>query len=168
MSYDTIDLRELAKELDDLRERRGVDVPADHPVQPLDDDDRPPGRTTCGTCGRSWDDGKSTSITPAPAARCPFEYEHLDADDQARLEALEGIETDLGGSLAAYADDQPQAIAEDDFAHYAEELAEEIGAIDRSASWPLTCINWQEAADELAQDYSSFDFEGRKWLVRSR
>lgn len=31
---------------------------------------------TCGTCGRSWDDTISTSMTPAPSGRCPFEYEH--------------------------------------------------------------------------------------------
>jgi len=31
---------------------------------------------TCGTCKRSWDDGISTSITPTPSGRCPFEYFH--------------------------------------------------------------------------------------------
>ena len=31
---------------------------------------------TCGTCGRSWDDGLSTGITPVPGGRCPFEYFH--------------------------------------------------------------------------------------------
>lgn len=31
---------------------------------------------TCGTCGRRWNDALITSRTPAPAARCPFEYEH--------------------------------------------------------------------------------------------
>jgi hypothetical protein len=31
---------------------------------------------TCGTCGRSWDDAIPTSWTPAPSARCPFEYWH--------------------------------------------------------------------------------------------
>ena len=31
------------------------------------------GIVTCGDCSRSWDDDKVTSLTPAPAARCPFE-----------------------------------------------------------------------------------------------
>lgn len=31
---------------------------------------------TCGTCGRSWDDGQGTSVTPTPSGRCPFEYDH--------------------------------------------------------------------------------------------
>jgi len=37
--------------------------------------------TVCGTCGRAWDDSVSTAWTPAPAARCPFEYDH-DGDDE--------------------------------------------------------------------------------------
>lgn len=32
--------------------------------------------STCGTCLRSWDDSKPTSLTPAPSGRCPFEYFH--------------------------------------------------------------------------------------------
>ena len=32
--------------------------------------------TTCGGCHRSWDDAVATSWTPAPSARCPFEYFH--------------------------------------------------------------------------------------------
>jgi len=31
---------------------------------------------TCGACGRSWDNAVTTGVTPTPAARCPFEYEH--------------------------------------------------------------------------------------------
>lgn len=36
---------------------------------------------TCGTCGRSWNDAAVSSVTPVPAGRCPFEYEHDDPDD---------------------------------------------------------------------------------------
>lgn len=35
-----------------------------------------PRATVCGECGRGWDDAVSTAWTPAPAGRCPFEYEH--------------------------------------------------------------------------------------------
>lgn len=41
---------------------------------------------TCGTCGKSWNDALITSRTPAPAARCPYEYIH---DDIARLARLQ-------------------------------------------------------------------------------
>lgn len=39
-------------------------------------DQLPEGWAKCGTCGRAWNDEKSTSVTPTPSARCPFEYEH--------------------------------------------------------------------------------------------
>ena len=51
-------------------------VPADYPVQPLANLKDATDPVTCGTCGRSWDDAIATSMTPAPAARCPFETFH--------------------------------------------------------------------------------------------
>lgn len=56
------------------------EVPADFPVKVIADTDPAENRATCGTCGRSWDDGIPTSWTPAPSARCPFEYFHADED----------------------------------------------------------------------------------------
>jgi hypothetical protein len=38
---------------------------------------------TCETCGCCWDDAIVTSWTPAPSARCPFEYFHDDENDHA-------------------------------------------------------------------------------------
>jgi hypothetical protein len=35
---------------------------------------------TCGHCGRTWDDSVTTSVTPVPSPRCPFEYEHIYPD----------------------------------------------------------------------------------------
>ena len=37
---------------------------------------------------------------------------------------------------------------------FAENLAEEIGAIDSNATWPHTCIDWEQAARELMWDYT--------------
>lgn len=36
-----------------------------------------PRATVCGHCGRAWNDSRSSSCTPVPAGRCPFEYDHL-------------------------------------------------------------------------------------------
>lgn len=55
-------------------------IPADFPVQPLkkgQDAKNPRDKKTCGHCGLSWDDGQPTLWTPAPSARCPFEYYHV-------------------------------------------------------------------------------------------
>lgn len=62
------------------------EIPSDFPVRPLRDDETPKGRTTCGTCGLSWDDDISTSRTPTPSGRCPFEYQH-DYSEPERLAA---------------------------------------------------------------------------------
>jgi hypothetical protein len=41
-------------------------------------------------------------------------------------------------------------ITDEDFA---EETAEQLGAIDRNVSWPMNCIDWNCAAKELMYDY---------------
>lgn len=46
------------------------------------------------------------------------------------------------------------------FENYAQEFAEDIGAINRKTFWPHTCIDWKQAADELRHDYSCIDFDG--------
>lgn len=40
----------------------------------------PAGWALCGSCGVAWNDDKPTAVTPTPAGRCPFEYEHPDVD----------------------------------------------------------------------------------------
>jgi hypothetical protein len=70
--------------------------------------------------------------------------------------------------LDRYANDyEPTLIHEDYFTEYAQELAEDIGAIDPSASWPLTCIDWDAAADALKYDYTTVRFDGDDYLIRS-
>lgn len=51
------------------------------------------------------------------------------------------------------------------FTEYAQELAEEIGAVDADAKWPNNCIDWDQAARELQMDYSSVEIahDGR-WV----
>lgn len=52
-----------------------------YPVMVLGPTDPATDRVTCGTCGRSWDDAVSTAYTPAPGARCPFEYWHIGGEE---------------------------------------------------------------------------------------
>jgi len=53
-------------------------IPKDWPVQPVPSGSTSKDIATCGDCHLSWDDGVSTSMTPTPSARCPFEYFHED------------------------------------------------------------------------------------------
>lgn len=57
-------------------------------------------------------------------------------------------------------------ISDDYFEDYARELAEDIGAIDPNASWPLNHIDWEAAADGLKMDYTSFEYEGMTYWAR--
>lgn len=53
------------------------------------------------------------------------------------------------------------------FKTYAMELADEIGAYDRDLKWPLTCIDWDQAARELRYDYTSVDYDGVTYWFQS-
>jgi len=53
------------------------------------------------------------------------------------------------------------------FKEYAQELAEDIGAIGSDNQWPLYCIDWEWAARELKHDYSCVEFLGEDYWVRN-
>lgn len=57
-------------------------------------------------------------------------------------------------------------IRKSEFKKYAREFAEDTGAVDENADWPVNCIDWDQAADELENDYSSFYFDGEEYLMR--
>ena len=50
------------------------------------------------------------------------------------------------------------------FVQYARELADDL--VFGVPSWPFNYIDWQEAADELQQDYYDVDFDGVTYWVR--
>lgn len=56
-------------------------------------------------------------------------------------------------------------IRESYFGDYAREFAEDIGAVDNTAGWPCTCIDWEKAARELAMDYTLVNFDGVDYYV---
>lgn len=58
-------------------------------------------------------------------------------------------------------------IADSHFQAYAQELAEDIGAIQANASWPNNHIDWEAAADALKQDYFSVEFGSTTYWIRS-
>lgn len=37
---------------------------------------------------------------------------------------------------------------------FAEDMADQLGSVDKNATWPMNCIDWEHAARELMMDYS--------------
>lgn len=75
-------------------------------------------------------------------------------DDLEELEELQGL-------------DGEDYIEESEFEKHAQELAEDIEGRRMFNRWPFTCIDWERAADELRQDYSSTTVFGEDYLYRS-
>lgn len=57
-------------------------------------------------------------------------------------------------------------IADSYFQDYAQELAEDTGAINRGAGWPTNCIDWERAARGLQMDYSQTVFHDSTFWYR--
>jgi hypothetical protein len=58
-------------------------------------------------------------------------------------------------------------IRESYFTEYAQQMAEDIGAISKDSAWPACHIDWDEAADALKIDYTSVDFDGVTYYYRA-
>jgi antirestriction protein len=74
---------------------------------------------------------------------------------------------DAGYAIDDVAENEPTMIPAYDFTAYAQELAEDIGAIGRDAQWPVYCIDWERAARELKMDYASVQVNGTTYYFRS-
>jgi len=64
------------------------------------------------------------------------------------------IENQTGYNFEELSENEPTMIPEDEFEDYAQQLAEDIGAIGKDNQWPLNCIDWEDASEELKNDYS--------------
>lgn len=93
-----------------------------------------------------------------------------DAEELAELKMLQDIAEELkgyGGDEQWRGDWYPVTLIRDSyFKEYAQELADDIGAIDSSAKWPLNCIDWDQAARELQMDYFTVDIDGVQFWTR--
>lgn len=71
-------------------------------------------------------------------------------------------------ALRDWADDfEPTLIHETYFEDYARELADDCGMLDKDAGWPANHIDWDAAADELKQDYTTVEYDGATYFLRS-
>ena len=86
----------------------------------------------------------------------------LDAWDESELETLQNLDSE---DIAEW-HDGATLIRDSYFTEYARELAQDIGVILRDGGWPVNCIDWDKAADELKTDYQLVDFDGIDYWVR--
>ena len=150
---ETIDSRDIIKRLEELQEKRddllNAAAEADEEFQALDDDEAEGIKAeylhtfeTAEIALKEWDD-----------------------ENKEELDELNNIDSDCRNYCPDWRHGE-QLISEEYFTTYAEELANDIGAVDSSASWPLNCIDWDEAASLLKQDYSSTEFYGTTYYFR--
>ena len=97
------------------------------------------------------------------------ELRTFDASDEGRELAML---TALAEECADYASDWEYGemmVSDSYFRTYAEELASDCGMLEQGVSltWPYTCIDWDQAAEELQQDYTAVDFDGVTYWIRS-
>ena len=84
-------------------------------------------------------------------------------DEKEELDELETLENEISEFKHG-----ETMIPENDFEDYARQFAEDIGAMEGVGDkWPCTCIDWERAARELAMDYSTVEYQGDTYLVRS-
>ena len=72
---------------------------------------------------------------------------------------------ELGEQSCRYGD--ASLVSEDYFTDYTKELAEDCCEVPRDLKWPFTCIDWDEAADELKADYSTITLFGNDYYYRN-
>ena len=94
-------------------------------------------------------------------------YDEEEAQERVMLESLLAELNGMGGDEQWRGDWYPVTlIKESYFEDYARELADDIGAVSKDATWPNNCIDWEEAADMLKQDYSSLEMDGETYYTR--
>lgn len=106
--------------------------------------------------------------------------DELDDDERELWDELQALSA-LAEQGADYAPDWEYGetlVRDSYFATYAQELADDLGAFsmlidtysgkrqDISTQWPFTCIDWEQAARELQQDYTAVDFDGVTYWTR--
>lgn len=158
-----LDLMELDRELDDLKARRGMCAHCGEPVVRVHTD--PSGVDP----NEGWDDvvhedGMRDLCDPEdPYAKAEEDLYYNDEED--RFIALSDLDDELN-TLWSVARDNSSAIPECEWVEYAEQLADDLGMVDSDSSLRFY-IDWEKWAEDLKMDYSSFDFEGTTYYVRS-
>lgn len=95
--------------------------------------------------------------------------EDIDTDDQDIVEEFMRLRDldEQGQRIASDWTFGETLIREDYFVEYAEDYAGDVGLINEEARWPNNHIDWEAAAEDLKQDYSTVTYGDATYLVRS-
>ena len=149
---DIIDSRDVEKRLDELTAEQAALLDALDEARTASEEAQRDGR----------DDVHAEEVTAAQAALDAWNDDDDTGDELARLTALRD-------DVAGYATDWQYGctlIRDSYFKDYAQELAEDLGALEKDLKWPHTCIDWDQAARELRADYSSAELDGVTYWFR--
>lgn len=122
----------------------------------------------CDTCGGTGVEAATVTADPRNQLDCPDcqgRGKYVEAEDPRELEVLRTLAAQCEGYAADWQYGET-LIRATYFEEYAQELAEDCGMISGGEQWPLNCIDWEQAARELAQDYTNVDFDGVEYLIR--
>ena len=89
----------------------------------------------------------------------------LDEGEKGELAALRKL-AEEGARLSDDWEHGVTLINDGHFEDYAREFARDIGAVSDSDTWPATCIDWKEAAEQLQVDYSSVEYDDNLFWLR--
>lgn len=162
---DMIDVRDIIARVEELEAE--ITGELDGEAQLDDEGNVKEDIAKCGVCGFEWNDALISGITPTPSGRCPVEYEHAEREELATLTDLLDELRGCGGDEQWQGHWYPVTLINSDyFEDYARQLADDIGAINAEATWPNNHINWEAAAEDLKQDYSTVDFGESTYYYR--
>lgn len=151
-SMDILDSRDVIARLEELQNERASFA------SDIDDAETD---VTFASHGDGDATGELTDTLDAAKAAL-VEWDESNAEELAALEAL-------ASEAADYAPDWPYGetlIRDSYWLEYAQQFADDIGAINSEASWPNNCIDWERAARELQMDYTAVDFDGVTYWIR--
>lgn len=156
---DTIDSRDVIARIEELEgEREALQEAIDEYQNGVDESEALPDNER----DEQWLQSAREEL-----GRAEIDLEIWDASDEAKeLAALKALADEASGYAADWLCGKT-LIRDSYFRDYAMELAEDIhGNALVNLQWPMSCIDWDQAARELQCDYTAVDFDGVTYWIR--
>jgi hypothetical protein len=93
------------------------------------------------------------------------EADRLAEGEAGELAALKALAAEAEGYSADWSHGEV-LIRDSYFKEHAQQLADDIGAVNAAQTWPNNCIDWDKAARELQQDYTPVEFGDVTYWIR--